>query len=240
MEGFSEIEPGTSVRSTDAIVGTVEGLAPAAQEGETPAGVLLVRSTDGTRTYRVPATLVRRLDEKDGRHIVILNVSASALEGYVAEVHPAAIEKAIASPAAEEWTPESAQDTLRIPLLAEVLDVQTQSIDLGHVRVHKGVETTEQQLHIPVTHEEVVVERLAPEDYDATVPAGPDELIIPVVEERIVFEKRAVVKEYIRIRKQRVQVDQEIRGTVRREYVEVTEQPRDGQDPHAPSLFTVQ
>jgi uncharacterized protein (TIGR02271 family) len=162
------------------------------------------------------------------------------LEGYVAEVRP--LEDAATAPrmAPEEWVPTSEQDTLRLPLAAEELEVQTQPVSLGKIHVHKGVETLEQHLTIPISREEAIVERIAPEDYDATAPTGPDELIIPVVEEKIVFEKRAVVKEYIRIRKRRVQEEQEVRGTVRREFVEVTEQPRDGQDAHAPSLFRVQ
>jgi uncharacterized protein (TIGR02271 family) len=240
MNSMAGIEPGTAVHSTDGPAGTVEGHAAPLREGETAEGVLLVRSHDGARSYRVPATLIQSISTQDGRPVVRLNASSAMLQGYVSEVRPAADIATSSRPASEEWAPGSEEAELRIPLVAEELAVHTQPISLGRVHVHKGVETVEQQLTIPIFREEAIVERIAPEDYDVTAAVGPDELIIPVVEEKIVFEKRAVVKEYIRIRKQRVQEDQDVRGTVRREYVEVTEQPREGQDSSAPSLFKVQ
>lgn len=72
------------------------------------------------------------------------------------------------------------------------------------------------------------VERRQADQYDGSVPAGPNEVIVPIVEEQLVVEKRSVVKEYLRVRKNIVTEQQEVRDTVRHEFVEVAERPRNG------------
>ncbi len=117
---------------------------------------------------------------------------------------------------------------LRVPVLEEQLVVQTRQDEVGRVHVHKRVETVEQHLRAPVVREEVTVERIPADQYDANAPADPDETIIPVVEERLVVETRAVVVEYVRLRKRRITEEQDVRAPVRREVVTVEELPADG------------
>jgi len=120
---------------------------------------------------------------------------------------------------------------LRVPVLEEELVVQTQSHELGRIRVHKRVETVEQHLTAPVVREEVTVERIPADQYDANAPADPDETVIPVVEERLVVETRAVVVEYVRLRKRRFPEEQDVQAPVRREVVTVEELTTDGDVP---------
>ncbi len=110
---------------------------------------------------------------------------------------------------------------LRLPVYEEALVVQTRPQEIGRVRVHKTVETVEQQFTAPVVREEVTVERIPADQYDASAPADPDTTVIPVVEERLVVETRAVVVEYVCIRKRRVTEEQDVRAPVRREVVTV-------------------
>ncbi len=121
-----------------------------------------------------------------------------------------------------------AQGELRVPVYEEELVVETRSHEMGHIRVHKSVETVEQQLTAPIVREEVTVERIPADQYDASAPANPDETVIPVVEERLVVETRAVVVEYVRIRTRRVTEEQDVRAPIRREVVTVEELPTDG------------
>ncbi len=111
---------------------------------------------------------------------------------------------------------------IRIPLLAEELTAEKTVVSLGSVHLHKGVTSEEKTLSIPIFHEEVTVEHLTPEMFDkATAGDDPEVLIIPIYEEQVVIEKRMVLKEYIRVRKYRVEEEHIARQTVRREYVEV-------------------
>ena len=121
-------------------------------------------------------------------------------------------------------------ETVRVPVRAEELVVGTRPVQLGMVRLHKGVETGEQRLTIPLTREEVVVERIPADQFDAAAPLDPDETIIPVVEERLVVETRAVVVAYVRVRKRRVTEQRDVRAPVRREVVTVEEQRAAGAD----------
>jgi uncharacterized protein (TIGR02271 family) len=112
----------------------------------------------------------------------------------------------------------------RLPLVEERLSVSTRAIDLGEIDVHKTVESVEETWYEPVTHEEVQVERV-PVRRNVAAPEQPREegewLVIPVMEEVIVVQKQLVVVEEIRIRKQLVTEQQEIRETVRRERASV-------------------
>jgi len=121
-------------------------------------------------------------------------------------------------------------ETLRVPVRAEELVVGTRAVQFGTVRLHKGVETGEQRLTIPLTREEVVVERIPADRFDAAAPLDPDETVIPVVEEQLVVETRAVVVAYVRVRKRRVTEQRDVRAPLRREVVTVEERPMAGAD----------
>ena len=112
----------------------------------------------------------------------------------------------------------------RVPLIEERLKVTTREIDLGERDIHKTVESVEETWYEPVVHEEVEVERVRVRR-NVAAPEQPHEegewLVIPVMEEVIVIQKQLVVVEEIRIRKQPVTEQQEVRETVRRERVSV-------------------
>lgn len=112
----------------------------------------------------------------------------------------------------------------RLPVIEERLRVSTREIDLGEIDIHKTVESVEETWYEPVVHEEVEVERVRVRR-NVAVPEQPREegewLVIPVMEEVIVVQKQLVVVEEIRIRKQPVTGQQEVRETVRRERVSV-------------------
>ncbi len=123
----------------------------------------------------------------------------------------------------------------RIPLLEEELQFATREIDLGEIRVHKTVEEAEERRTGQLNREDVQVERIRV-DRRVTEPEEArqedDWLIIPVMEEVFVVEKHLMVTEEIRIRKQLVTREAEVRETVRRERVTV----EDTRVPHDPLL----
>jgi len=97
------------------------------------------------------------------------------------------------------------QESMRIPVVAEQLAVGTRTVDTGRgVRVHKTV------VEQPVTIDEslgldavdvrhVAVDRIvAPDEAPATRYEG-DTLIVPVLEEVLVVERRVRIKEELHI-----------------------------------------
>src|SRR5215204_6441479 len=109
--------------------------------------------------------------------------------------------------------------------------VETREREAGEIRVRKRVHTERERLTVPKKHVEVTVERVPVEgggpegDEAATAPQiGEEEIVVPVLEEEIVVEKRPVVKEEIRLRKRVVEEVEVVEEDVRREEVEIDDQ----------------
>jgi uncharacterized protein (TIGR02271 family) len=101
-------------------------------------------------------------------------------------------------------TPTSeAEGEIVIPVLAEEVMVGKQQVTRGGVRVHKRVATREEVVDAPISAEEVLVERLP---INAFVSGDPPQVreedgvvIIPVLEEVLVVEKRLFLREEVRL-----------------------------------------
>lgn len=121
---------------------------------------------------------------------------------------------------------EGTDNERHIVLSEEQLTVGKREIALGEVGISKRVETEHVRQTVPVTREEVVIERRP-----ATADMGPeprfegDEIHIPIFEEEIIVEKRMVAKEVLVIRKTRVTEEQVVEADLRRERIEID---RDG------------
>jgi uncharacterized protein (TIGR02271 family) len=123
------------------------------------------------------------------------------------------------------------EDDVRVRRSEEEISVETREREAGEMRVRKRVRTERERLTVPKKHVEVTVERVpvdgaVPEGNEAaTAPQiGEEEIVVPVVEEEIVVEKRPVVKEEIRIRKRVVEEVEIVEEDVRREEVEIDDQ----------------
>ena len=230
MSSLATILPGARVRAREGIIGTVERLEYLDVEGDQQPGDLVVRSDDGRWRYNLPVMLVSSVTQGTFYTVVSLTIGAGELTHYIAEeiTSRAQSGEQVAPLPSGEWMPDEQDATLRIPLAAEEITTYKRPIELGSIHIHKGVETVEQHMTVPVYHEEAIVEHIPPDQYDGSVPASPNEVIIPIVEEQLVVEKRSVVKEYLRVRKNIVTEQQAVRDMVRHEFVEVTEGWRDG------------
>jgi uncharacterized protein (TIGR02271 family) len=107
----------------------------------------------------------------------------------------------------------------RLELREEQLDVNTHQRQAGEVRVRKDVVTEQRNIEVPVTREEVVIERRPVEGREASDQTleGDEEIRIPVMEEEVDVQKRAVVREEISVGKRRVKDTEQVSDTVRRE-----------------------
>ncbi|MFC4059095.1 DUF2382 domain-containing protein [Planomonospora corallina] len=108
----------------------------------------------------------------------------------------------------------------------EQLTVGTEEHETGRARLRKHVVTEEQQVSVPVTREEVRVERepITDANRDEAL-AGPDlresEHEVTLHEERPVVDKQAVPVERVRLDKQRVTDAETVSGQVRKERIDV-------------------
>jgi uncharacterized protein (TIGR02271 family) len=120
--------------------------------------------------------------------------------------------------------PRSEADTTVIPVIEEELDVQKRVVETGKVRVTKEVHERETVVDEPLFHDEVEVERvLIDRVVDGPLPVRyeDDTMIVPIMEEVLVVEKRLVLKEELHIRKRRIETHQPQQVTLLREEVRV-------------------
>jgi uncharacterized protein (TIGR02271 family) len=115
----------------------------------------------------------------------------------------------------------SYEDELRVQRAEEELRVGTRERRAGSIRVRKRVRTDRERIEVPTRHEEVSVERVPVESEASEAQIGEDEVVVPVTEEEVVVQKRLVVKEEVRIRKDVVEETEVVEEDVRREEVEV-------------------
>ena len=105
----------------------------------------------------------------------------------------------------------------------ERLNVDKERVQTGEVNVGKHVIENEQTVEVPVSREEVYIERRAVNDEIAAGEVFDDgeNIHIPVMEERLEVTKRPVVSEEIIVGKREVHDTETISETVRREEAEI-------------------
>ncbi|WP_410607582.1 DUF2382 domain-containing protein [Amycolatopsis sp. lyj-109] len=108
----------------------------------------------------------------------------------------------------------------------ERLNVGTEQVKTGHVRLRKYVVTEEQQVTVPVRHEEVRVEREPITRGDGTAEIGEAEQEVVLHAEKPVVRKETVPVERARLRTETVTDEQTVSGKVRKEQFEVTDDDR--------------
>jgi uncharacterized protein (TIGR02271 family) len=105
----------------------------------------------------------------------------------------------------------------------ERLRVGTETVETGRVRLRKYVVTSQEQITVPVRHEEVHVTRepVGPGETPAGAKIGDEEREVILHEERPVVAKEAVPVERVSLDAETVQENREVNDTVRREEVEI-------------------
>jgi uncharacterized protein (TIGR02271 family) len=111
-----------------------------------------------------------------------------------------------------------------LKLREEQLNVSKESVKTGEVEVHKDVVEEQKTVHVPVTHEEVYVERRDVDDAtaDTTTPIGDDETIrVPIIEEKVEVTKKPVVTEVLLIGKRQATETEQVTEKTKREEAKV-------------------
>jgi uncharacterized protein (TIGR02271 family) len=116
-----------------------------------------------------------------------------------------------------------------ISLAQEQVRVSKREVETGRVRVSKRTETRRETVKARLRRQEVDVERVAL-DREVEGPLEPryegDCLVIPVVEEVLVVQKRWKLKEEIRLRTRSTQSDFRSEVSLRSEKATVRRKPR--------------
>lgn len=107
-------------------------------------------------------------------------------------------------------------------LREEQLRVQKEPVETGEARLRKDVVTEQKSIDVPVTREEVYIERRPGSGQPADQPIGEGETYrVPVREEQVTVEKQPYVREEVAMGKRPVQETKQVSDTVRREEAHV-------------------
>lgn len=207
---IAALPPGASVIDAD---GEQAQIVAIDHEGQTGA---LMRTAQG-RVVRVPVDLLTV--SADGTYrlafsLALLSDEASASEGGVAGNVMPGVDSA------------SGSRTV-IPVIEETLHVDKRVVETGSgVRVHKTVASREEIVDTALSRDELEVTRVP---IDRTLAAGEvpeagydgDTLVVPVLEEILVVEKRWRLKEEVRITRHRREIHAPQTVVLRSEKVEV-------------------
>ncbi len=111
---------------------------------------------------------------------------------------------------------DTVDSTLVIPVLRETARIETRPVETGRVRVHTTVSELDEVVEAILRQQDLHVERIPIGRVVTETPAVREEggvVVIPVMEEVLVVEKRLVLKEELRIR--RSHGERTVRETVR-------------------------
>ncbi|MGV2940903.1 YsnF/AvaK domain-containing protein [Mesobacillus sp. LC4] len=111
-------------------------------------------------------------------------------------------------------------DEQRLELREEQLDVSKERVQAGEVEVHKEVVEEQQKVNIPVTREEVYVERRDVNETASGTDAAMDDdetIRVPIMEEKVEVTKKPVVSEELVIGKREVTDTEQVVESVKHE-----------------------
>ena len=110
------------------------------------------------------------------------------------------------------------ENAQRVQLREEQLQVNKERVQTGEVGLRKEVVTEQQTINVPVTHEEVVIERNPVSGQPTDQPIGESETYrVPISEEQVSVNKQTVPTGEVSVGKRQVQENQQVSDTVRRE-----------------------
>ncbi|HWS54667.1 MAG TPA: DUF2382 domain-containing protein [Pyrinomonadaceae bacterium] len=194
------------------------------------ARALVVTDVDGLRATVTQQDLDRQDGQvlirlADGRQLLVPTEELRVEEGGGFSVPFSFMEVTQAAGAAARGVArdERGRDeeaTVVVPVIAEQLEVQKRKVEAGGVRVRKTVSEREEVVDEPLLREEVQVRRVPV----GRVVEGPvpvrhvgDTIIISLLEEVLVVEKRLMLKEELHITKEQVETYRPQRVVLRTE-----------------------
>ncbi|HLV79214.1 MAG TPA: YsnF/AvaK domain-containing protein [Chthonomonadaceae bacterium] len=187
------------VFGSDGLRGTFEDLASLAQ---TDNALVAVRLEDGRRLWIPRQMLTQR---NDGAYSVPFGLKE--LE------------------AIHNRSQEETSSFMTIPVIREEASVEKQVVQTGRARIHKKVVERQETWDEPLEREEVEIERVPVNqivcDPVPTVRQEGDVLILPLLEEVLVVEKRVMLKEEVHIRRRRSTFHHPVQVSLRSEEVRI-------------------
>lgn len=210
---------GVVVRGEDGWQGSVEPALVTASPGGSPdVPRVLVRLPDSANSFLIPAEMLQR--QSDGMYFLPLRRADLPTFMDTSSIAPT-----VPSPAS---APSALSEQIVVPIVEEQVTVGKRVVESGRVRIHTTVQEREEVIDQALLREEVTVHRVPVNqviDAPPSVRQEGDTLIVPLVEEVLVWEKRLVLKEELHVRRQTVTVHEPQTVTLRKEDAHIERVP---------------
>jgi len=124
-----------------------------------------------------------------------------------------------------------------VPLIAEEISISVKTVETGGIRVHKIVREDVQTIDEPIIREHIEAERVEINQFVETAPAiryEGDVMIVPVLEEVVVTQKRLLLREEIHLVKRREEISNPQEITLRREEIRLEKIDSKNTEPETP------
>ena len=171
----------------------------------------------GMKEYYVPFSAISQIADDS----VMLNVRKDQVDNMGWDERP----DSTSTPTSTSRTAMADQTSDRtMQLREEELQARKTSVETGRVHLGKDVVEEERTMEVPVSREEVYVERHPVDRRPADRPISEtdsEKIRVPVTEERVDVEKQAVVYEEVEVGKRVTQDTRQVSDTVRREELRV-------------------
>lgn len=209
---MSKVEP--TIRPESAIVtdkNGVRGTVDTTTQNSDNNGLQVTVSWGDNQKVLVPTNLL--IERKDGSYFLPLGLAE--IEGQAPTAAPD-------SP--PRGSNQRSIETLVVPVIVEELQVEKRRVDTGRVRITKLVREREETVDEPLLQEEVDVQHVAVNrlvDDPPPIRYVGDVMIVPLLEEVLVVEKRLMLKEELHISKRQTEIHNPQRIVLRSEEVMV-------------------
>lgn len=119
---------------------------------------------------------------------------------------------------------EFGAEEAHLDLREEELDIHKDRVETGDVVLHKDIIEEEQTVNVPVSHDQVIIERREVDHEPSDEPITEEETVhIPVTAETVDVDKHTVVTGEVSAHKRSVEETEQVRDVLHKEVAEVEE-----------------
>ena len=179
---------------------------------------IIISSQGGGEQYKIPRSFVSGFNGAE----VLLNQTAYKLSSSSYKVDNASAYEAKPSDIITERRQQQEQEETTVPLIEERLNVSKRTSTTQYTITKEPV-TEKKVLEVPVTHEEIVVEKRPPKDSSSSSTEGPvkskTEIKVLLNREEVEITKKPFVKEEVVVKKKPVTETRTVSDTVTSERI---------------------
>jgi uncharacterized protein (TIGR02271 family) len=182
---------------------------------------IIISSQSGGEQYKIPRSSVSGFNGAE----VLLNETAYKISSSYRVDNALAYEARLSDIITEERQQQEEKEESTVPVIEERLNVSKKT-SITQYTITKDPITEKKTIEVPVTHEELIVEKRPPKDSTSSSEQGPvkskTEIKVPLNREEVEVMKEPFVKEEVVVKKKPVTETRTVSDTLRKERIKMS------------------